>query len=82
MIQRPSGMGAFHFSVLSTLRAQQLVRGCRPRVEGIHKKTVIAQIEFAEGKVKQLLCVAADAISPVGRPAVLLEEALAVVDAV
>jgi hypothetical protein len=75
-------MGAFHFSVLSTLRAQQLVRGCRPRVEGIHKKTVIAQIEVAEGKVKQLLCVSADAIAPVARPEIILEDALAVVDAV
>ncbi|MBZ5558007.1 MAG: hypothetical protein LAO77_12100 [Acidobacteriia bacterium] len=53
MIQRPAGMGAFTFVVLSTLRSTQLIRGCRPRVEGVHKRTVIAQIEVAEGKVLQ-----------------------------
>jgi DNA-directed RNA polymerase subunit K/omega len=47
-------MGAFTFVVLSTLRSTQLIRGCRPRVEGVHKRTVIAQIEVAEGKVQQL----------------------------
>jgi hypothetical protein len=54
VIQRPAGMGAFTFVVLSTLRSTQLIRGCRPRVEGAHKRTVIAQIEVAEGKVLQL----------------------------
>ncbi|MBI3403065.1 MAG: hypothetical protein HY048_16760 [Acidobacteria bacterium] len=54
MIQRPAGMGAFTFVVLSTLRSTQLIRGCRPRVDGVHKRTVIAQIEVAEGKVLQL----------------------------
>jgi DNA-directed RNA polymerase subunit K/omega len=47
-------MGAFTFVVLSTLRSTQLIRGCRPKVEGVHKRTVIAQIEVAEGKVLQL----------------------------
>lgn len=51
MIQRPPGVGAFQFVVLSTLRAAQLMRGCRPRVEGVHKPTVMAQVEVAEGKV-------------------------------
>ena len=82
MIQRPPGMGAFHFSVLATLRAAQLVRGCRPRVEGIHKATVMAQLEVAGQKVQQLLAVTADASVPVARPDVILEEAFAVVDAV
>lgn len=54
MIQRPAGMGAFTFVVLSTLRSTQLIRGCRPRVDGVHKLTVIAQTEVAEGKVLQL----------------------------
>lgn len=54
MIQRPPGMGAFQFVVLATLRSAQLVRGCRPRVDGVHKLTVIAQAEVAEGKVLQL----------------------------
>ena len=53
MIQRPPGMGGFQFVVLSTLRSAQLIRGCRPRVDGVHKKTVIAQMEVAEGKVIQ-----------------------------
>lgn len=54
MIQRPPGLGAFQFVILATLRAQQLIRGCRPRVEGAHKKTVLAQIEVAEGHVLQM----------------------------
>ena len=55
MIQRPPSFGAFEFVVLSTLRAQQLIRGCTPRVlEAGHKKCVIAQSEIAEGKVIQL----------------------------
>ena len=54
MIQRPPGVGAFQFVILSTLRAAQLMRGCRPRVDGAHKPTVTAQVEVAEGKVMQL----------------------------
>ena len=54
MIQRPLGMGAFQFVVLASLRAAQLTRGCLPRVEGLHKVTVTAQVEVAEGKVTQL----------------------------
>ena len=75
-------MGAFHFSVLSTLRAQQLLRGCTPRVEGIHKATVIAQFEVAEGKVKQLLSVTADPLMHVALIEPTLDQELAVVDAV
>ncbi len=49
-------MGTFQFVVLSSLRAVQLTRGCRPRVEvGTHKRNVIAQLEVAEGKVWELL---------------------------
>lgn len=51
MIQRPSDLGKFEFVILSTLRAAQLMRGCRPRVDGVHKATVIAQLEVATGKV-------------------------------
>jgi DNA-directed RNA polymerase subunit K/omega len=53
MIQRPPGLGAFQFTVLATLRAAQLMRGCRPRVDGLHKATVTAQLEVSEGKVIQ-----------------------------
>ena len=51
MIQRPSDMGKFQFVVLASLRAVQLTRGCTPRVTGIHKRTTMAQLEVAEGKV-------------------------------
>jgi hypothetical protein len=54
-IPRPAGMGAFQFVVLSKLRAAQLMRGCRPRVDGMHKPTIIAQLEVSEGKVTQSL---------------------------
>jgi len=54
VIQRPPSVGAFQFAVLATLRAAQLMRGCRPRVGGTHKPTVIAQVEVAEGKVVQV----------------------------
>ena len=53
MIRRPPGVGTFQFVVLATLRAAQLIRGCRPRVDGVHKATVIAQLEVSEGKVMQ-----------------------------
>ena len=51
MIQRPPGVGAFQFVVLATLRAAQLTRGCRPKVDGLHKATVIAQLEVSAGIV-------------------------------
>jgi hypothetical protein len=51
VIQPPSGMGAFRFVILSALRTVQLTRGCVPRVEGDHKKTITAQREVAQGKV-------------------------------
>ena len=54
VIQHPPGVGTFQFVVLATLRAAQLMRGCRPRVDGVHKATVIAQLEVSEGKVMQV----------------------------
>ena len=55
MIQPPVGMGNFRFVVLSALRSVQLTRGCVPRVDGDHKKTVTAQREVAQGKVWEAL---------------------------
>jgi DNA-directed RNA polymerase subunit K/omega len=55
VIRRPPGVGAFQFVVMATLRAGQLIRGCRPRVDGAHKAIVTAQLEVSEGKVTQLL---------------------------
>ncbi len=63
MVQRPPGMGALQFAGLSTLRAAQLMRGCRPRIDGLHKATVTAQLEVAEGKVLQAFAALA-AITP------------------
>jgi DNA-directed RNA polymerase subunit K/omega len=51
MIHLPPGLGKFEFVVVATLRAAQLMKGCRPRVETTHKPTVTAQVEVAEGKV-------------------------------
>ena len=47
MVNRPAAFSAFEFAVLSGLRAAQLMRGCLPRVEGIHKTIVTA---LAKGK--------------------------------
>jgi hypothetical protein len=52
-MQQPSGIGAFQFVVLASLRAEQLIRGCLPRVDGGHKAIVIAQLEVSQGKVKE-----------------------------
>jgi DNA-directed RNA polymerase subunit K/omega len=52
-MHRPAGIGKFQFVVLASLRAVQLTRGCRPRVDGIHKHTVMAQLEVSQGKVIQ-----------------------------
>jgi hypothetical protein len=54
VIQRPPGVGAFQFVILASLRTAQLIRGCRPRVGGTHKKTITAQFEVAAGLVTQL----------------------------
>jgi DNA-directed RNA polymerase subunit K/omega len=44
-------MGAFEFVAVAALRAAQLTRGCRPRIDGDHTLAVFAQREVAEGKV-------------------------------
>lgn len=51
MIRRPANMSAFEFVILSGLRTAQLTRGCIPRIDGVHKRTITAQMEVAEGKV-------------------------------
>jgi DNA-directed RNA polymerase subunit K/omega len=48
-------MGKFQFVVLASLRTVQLTRGCTPRVAGIHKRTTMAQLEVAQGKVTENL---------------------------
>ena len=54
MIRRPAESGAFEFAVVSSLRAAQLIRGCTPRVEGMHKVIMMAQLEVAAGKVARV----------------------------
>jgi DNA-directed RNA polymerase subunit K/omega len=51
MVRPPPGVSAFEFVVLASLRAAQLTRGCTPRVEGTHKRVVIAQLEVSSGLV-------------------------------
>jgi DNA-directed RNA polymerase subunit K/omega len=51
MIRPPHDMGVFQFVAVAALRAAQLMRGCRPRVDGDHSAAVFAQREVAEGKV-------------------------------
>jgi len=51
MIRPPQPIGAFEFVALAALRAVQLTRGRRPRVDGDHTTAVFAQREIAEGKV-------------------------------
>jgi DNA-directed RNA polymerase subunit K/omega len=55
MVRLPPGLPAFEFVVLASLRAVQLSRGCTPRVEGVHKRIVIAQLEVASGVVARAL---------------------------
>jgi DNA-directed RNA polymerase subunit K/omega len=51
VIQRPTHIGAFQFVVVASLRAAQLTRGCLPKVDGVHKVIVTAQLEVSEGRI-------------------------------
>ena len=53
MVSRPARIEAFEFVVVSVLRAQQLMRGCIPRLEGEHKAITMAQMEVSAGKVSR-----------------------------
>lgn len=64
MIQRPDGMSAFEFVILAGLRAAQLTRGCTPRIEGGHKRTITAQMEVASLKVVRAEPSIPDAMTP------------------
>jgi hypothetical protein len=52
-MQSPPDIGKFRFVILASLRAVQLTRGCLPRIEGVHKHTVMAQLEVMHGQVFQ-----------------------------
>ena len=71
MVHRPTGIGAFEFAVLASLRAAQLCRGCLPRVEGDHCRSVTAQMEVAAGAVIAAPLAAKDATTELTAIAVL-----------
>ena len=55
MIRRPVGSNPFEFAVVSGLRAEQLMRGCIPRVvRGTEKVITTAQMEVAAGLVARI----------------------------
>jgi DNA-directed RNA polymerase subunit K/omega len=51
MVIRPVHLNSYEFVVVSALRAQQLILGCIPRVDGDHAKTTTAQMEVAQGHI-------------------------------
>jgi DNA-directed RNA polymerase subunit K/omega len=51
VVTRPYQMNAFEFVVVSALRAQQLMKGCIPRLEGTHKAITMAQMEVSAGEI-------------------------------
>jgi len=51
VVSRPSRIEAFEFVVVSVLRAQQLMKGCIPRLDGEHKAITMAQMEVSAGKI-------------------------------
>jgi len=51
MVIRPVDANPFEFVVVAALRAQQLLAGCVPRVDGPHTAAITAQMEVAGGRV-------------------------------
>ena len=51
MVTRPVHLNAYEFVALSALRAQQLLAGCTPRLDGEHSAAMMAQMEVAAGCV-------------------------------
>ena len=51
MVIRPIHLNAYEFVVVSALRAQQLLAGCVPRLDGPHSAATMAQMEVAGGRV-------------------------------
>lgn len=51
MVTRPTDIGAFRFTILSSLRAKQLIAGCIARCPGDYRATTMAQMEVASGRV-------------------------------
>lgn len=53
MVVRPIHLNAYEFVVVSALRAQQLLAGSTPRVDGDHSPATKAQMEVAAGRVER-----------------------------
>ncbi|MGE0703563.1 MAG: DNA-directed RNA polymerase subunit omega [Vicinamibacterales bacterium] len=53
MYAPPPGVGVLQFVVLASLRAAQLMRGCRPKLDGFHKPVFMALREVSEGKISE-----------------------------
>lgn len=53
-VVRSPRVNSYEFAVVSALRAHQLMRGCLPRLEGVHKATTMARMEVAHGKVARV----------------------------
>jgi DNA-directed RNA polymerase subunit K/omega len=54
LIYRSNEVNKFEFVVVAALRAQQLARGCTPRVDGNNKPFITAQLEVLAGKVQKI----------------------------
>jgi len=51
MVIRPIDVNPFEFVVVAALRAQQLLAGSVPRLDGLHGAATMAQMEVAGGRV-------------------------------
>ncbi len=71
MIAPPPGVGVLQFVVLASLRAAQLMKGCRPKLEGLHKPVFMALLEVSQGKVSELIVAAADPVAVAPEPEVV-----------
>lgn len=54
MPNRVAKTSTFEYAVVAALRAHQLIRGCTPQMPGIHKPTIMAQLEVSAGKIVKL----------------------------
>ena len=62
MVTRPVQMEAFEYVAVAALRAQQLMKGCIPRLDGEHKAITMAQMEVSAGKIAREVPVPTDAV--------------------
>lgn len=47
-------MNKFEYVVLSGARAKQLLKGCTPKVEALHKPARTAMKEVKQGKIEKI----------------------------